>query len=113
MKKRLILFLLALAGAVAPVFADGGREPPVPVRMIKPEYPYTMKSQGIAGVVLVKCLIDEKGNVVETQVVKSSNLDFEKPAMDALKKWKFKPAQQDGNPVPMPVSIPVKFMVES
>ena len=61
----------------------------------------------------VKCTIDEKGNVTEPEVEKSSNAAFEKPAIAALKKWKFKPAEVDGAPVASKVSIPIKFVFES
>jgi protein TonB len=30
-----------------------------------------------------------------------------------LKKWKFKPAKQDGNPISVKVTIPIKFVSES
>ena len=65
------------------------------------------------GVVVVKCTIDEQGNVQEPLVEKSTNAGFDQAAVDAVKKWKFKPAQQDGSPVAKKVSIPIKFVAES
>ena len=62
-----------------------------------------------SGVVLV---IDEKGNVAEPKVVKTSNDAFSEPAMEALKKWKFKPAKKDGEAVAIRVNIPVQFNIE-
>jgi len=62
--------------------------------------------------VMVKCTIDDQGNVSEANVVKSSNEQFDKFATAALKKWKFKPARQDGNPISMQVTIPIKFVAE-
>jgi len=105
-----VLFALAL---VAPVFAQSKTEPPVPVRMIAPEYPDELRREGVSGLVMVKCSIDVQGNVAEAEVEKSSNAAFEKPALAAVKKWKFKPAKQDGNPVAIKVSIPIKFVFES
>ena len=84
----------------------------MPVRTVAPDYPSDLRNQGVSGVVMVKCTIDEQGNVAETTVSKSSNETFDKYAMDALKKWKFKPARQDGNPVSMQVTIPIKFVAE-
>lgn len=72
-----------------------------------------MRRDGVSGIVTVRCTVDEKGDVVDPVVEKSSNREFEEPALNALKKWKFKPARQDGNPVAIKVSIPVKFSVES
>lgn len=93
-------------------FAAAGREPPVPVRTVAPDYPRDLRDQKVSGVVMVKCTIDEQGNVSETEVSKSSNEGFDKFAIDALKKWKFKPARQDGSPIAMTVTIPIKFVAE-
>jgi len=94
------------------VLAVAGREPPVPVRTVPPEYPRELRDQGVSGLVMVKCTIDDQGNVSETTIVKSSNETFDKFATAALKKWKFKPARQDGNPISMTVTIPIKFVAE-
>ncbi len=115
---RTLISKLALLGlclaAIAPLaFAAAGREPPVPVRTVAPEYPRELKESGVSGIVTVKVTIDEQGNVSEADVVKSSNESFDKFATAALKKWKFKPGKQDGAPVAMQVTIPVKFVVDS
>lgn len=99
--------------AVASVALAQTNEPPVPVRTVAPDYPDELRRDGVSGVVTVKCTIDEKGNVTEPEVEKSSNAAFEKPAIAALKKWKFKPAKVDGAPVAIKVSIPIKFVFES
>ncbi|HEX7356314.1 MAG TPA: energy transducer TonB, partial [Ignavibacteriaceae bacterium] len=54
-------------------------------------YPVSAKEAGIQGKVLVKTIIDEKGNVVETEILESVNADCDKAAMDAIKKTKFTP----------------------
>ncbi len=99
--------------AVAPLGSAQTKEPPVPVRTVPPDYPNELRREGVSGIVTVKCTIDEQGNVQDPEVEKSSNGAFEKPALSALKKWKFKPAKQDGNPVSTKVSIPIKFVFES
>lgn len=112
MKTITKLFLAGLLLAV-PAFAQSKAEPPVPVRTVAPDYPDELRRDGVSGVVMVKCTIDEQGNVTEPTIEKSSNNAFEKPAIAALKKWKFKPAKQDGAPVSIKVSIPIKFVFES
>ena len=109
------IFALVLCGVLAavPAFAQSKTEPPVPVRTVSPDYPDELRRDGVSGIVMVKCTIDEQGNVVDPTVEKSSNNAFEKPALAALKKWKFKPAKQDGSPVAIKVSIPIKFVFES
>jgi periplasmic protein TonB len=85
---------------------------PVPVKTPPPEYPLTMKRDGVSGVVAVSIVIDETGAVVSATVTKSSHPDFEAPAVTAIKKWKFKPAQKNGAPVKMKVTVPLRFNVE-
>jgi protein TonB len=85
---------------------------PVPVKTPPPDYPEAMKRQGVSGVVAVSIVIDEKGVVVSSSVAKSSQPEFEAPALEAIKKWKFKPAQKDGAPVKMKVTIPIRFNLE-
>ena len=89
-----------------------GTEPPVPVRTVPPKFPEEMRRSGSAGLVTVNCLIDEKGNVTETKVVKASNDAFAEPALEALKKWKFKPAKKEGAAIAIRVNIPVQFTVD-
>jgi periplasmic protein TonB len=106
-----LLLIGVLSAGIA--YAQTKMEPPVPVRTVSPDYPAALKRDGVSGVVTVKCLIDENGNVAETEVEKSSNAAFDQPALSALKKWKFKPARQDGNPVAIKISIPIRFVSES
>jgi protein TonB len=107
------LFLAVILGfAALPSLLLAARENPVPVRTVAPEYPRDLKNQGVSGLVMVKCTIDEQGNVGETEVTKSSNEQFDKFAVAAIKKWKFKPARQDGNAITVQVTIPIKFVAE-
>jgi len=85
---------------------------PVPVKTPPPDYPNDLRRQGVSGVVAVTITIDETGSVTSSTVSKSSNPDFEAPALAAVKKWKFKPAQKDGAPVKMKVTIPIRFNIE-
>lgn len=111
--KSFVAALLLMCGLSGPGFAQSKTEPPVPVRTVPPVYPDELRRDGVSGLVMVKCHIDAQGNVVETEVEKSSNAAFEKPAVAAVKKWKFKPAKQDGNPTAIKVTIPIKFVFES
>jgi len=85
---------------------------PVPVKTPPPEYPTALKREGISGVVAVRVIIDETGAVAECSVSKSSNPEFNQPALEAVKKWKFKPAQKDGAPVKAKLLIPIQFQID-
>jgi protein TonB len=113
--QKLRMPLILAACLVLPklsLWADEKTEPPVPVRMVAPVPPEGFSHNGSAGLVTVHFLVDDKGNVQEPTILKSSHPDLEEPAIKAIKKWRFKPARRDGLPVAVQVSIPIKFQVE-
>lgn len=112
MKKLFQLSLLSLSLTV-PVLAQSNTEPPVPVRTVDPKFPKDLREQGVSGIVMVTCDIDHQGNVQETSVEKSTHQAFEQPALEAVKKWKFRPARKDGEPVAIRVTIPIRFVIQS
>lgn len=111
----LVLFFLAVANFL--IAQDGEiftkvDENPAPTKTVKPSYPSSLKSEGVSGLVAVQIVIDEKGEVIDAKATKSSHPDFEKPALDAIRKWKFKPAKKDGKEVKVRVTIPFRFNLE-
>jgi protein TonB len=107
--KAVVLPLVLLLAFAASARGDDKVELPVPVRTTAPEFPYAMSKARLSGFVLVDCLVDVHGDVQDMKVEKTSNPEFVQPAMAALKKWKFKPAERDGSRVAMRVSIPIRF----
>ena len=100
----LVVVAIPLARAVT--------EAAVPVRTTAPDYPYDLKRDGVTGVVTVVFSVDEKGNVVDPAVQKSTNKGFDQAALNAISRWKFKPARQDGVPVRSKLAIPLQFKVD-
>lgn len=87
-------------------------EPPVPLKTPPPKYPDSLRRAGVSGVVAVAIVIDERGAVIDAIVSKSTNVGFEKPSLDALHAWKFKPARVAGEPVKVRVTVPMHFRVQ-
>jgi protein TonB len=85
---------------------------PTPVKTPPPEFPSSMKQKGVSGLVALRVDIDETGAVTGCVVSKSSNAEFEQPAINAVKNWKFKPAQKAGAPVKISLILPIKFSIE-
>jgi len=88
-------------------------ERPVPVKSVAPIYPADMKRDGLSGMVTVKVIIDENGDVVSREIAKSTRVEFESPALAAVGLWKFKPAKKAGHAVKVAITIPIKFNAES
>jgi len=87
--------------------------PPVPVSKVQPSYPSSLLSKGTGGKVVIGCVIDENGKVVSTSVKQSSgNAEFDKAAISAVTKWKFKPATKAGQNVRATCAVPFNFEVK-
>jgi protein TonB len=112
MTKLSTLCLVWLLSVGPSTFAQSKTEPPVPVRTVAPEFPENLRRDGVQGIVTVKCTVDEQGGVIDPTIEKSSNPAFEKSAVAALKKWRFKPATQGGKPIAVQITIPIKFVTE-
>jgi periplasmic protein TonB len=61
------------------------------------------------GTVYVIFVVDQQGRVQNPTVQKSSSPIFEKPALDAIKKWKFEPGKRNGQPVRFRMRVPFTF----
>jgi protein TonB len=74
-----------------------------------PTYPYDMRRAGINGSVVVEFIISTEGDVIQTQIVRSSHREFEQPALQAVQKWKFKPGRRGGKVVNVRASQLLEF----
>ncbi|MAA77855.1 MAG: hypothetical protein CL916_01240, partial [Deltaproteobacteria bacterium] len=54
---------------------------------------------GIEGTVKIVIDIDENGNVAAARLKKSLHPDADKACLDSWKQARFRPAQQDGEPI--------------
>jgi protein TonB len=74
-----------------------------------PIYPGDMRGKKVEGVVTILFVVDSSGKVERPRVESSSNAAFEKPALDAVKKWKFEPAVRGGQRVNCKMRAPIRF----
>jgi TonB family protein len=81
------------------------------ISSVAPVYPVLAKNQHVSGNVLVDALIDANGRVTTMKVVSGPTL-LHQAAMDALKQWKYQPAQLDGKPVSMHLTVTLQFRLQ-
>lgn len=74
-----------------------------------PIYPAEMRHRKVDGVVSVLFVCDANGKVVNPVVEKSSHQAFEKPALDAVKQWRFEPGIKAGKRVPCKMRVSIRF----
>ncbi|MBD3223470.1 MAG: TonB family protein [Caldithrix sp.] len=73
-----------------------------------PRYPDLARKSGVEGVVEVKIIIDETGNVINSTIHKSLPM-LDAAALEAADKCKFSPGFVDGQPVRVCMTIPFHF----
>ena len=88
----------ALAEAAIFDIADLDQRPR-PISQVEPRYPLEMKKAKITGSVVLLFVLNEGGRVEDLRVEASSRPEFEKPALDAVRKWRFKPGTREGKAV--------------
>src|SRR6266851_526552 len=81
------------------------------IQSVSPVYPALAKTSHVKGDVTVDALIDSTGKVTNVKLVSGPAL-LQKAAMDAVRVWKYEPARLDGHPVPIHLSVTVKFQFE-
>ncbi|MEW6195747.1 MAG: energy transducer TonB [Bacteroidota bacterium] len=76
------------------------------------KYPEIAKRAGIQGKVYIKAYINEEGNVVRTEVIKSADKILDSAAANAVIKTKFNPGKQKGESVKTQVVVPIVFKLK-
>ena len=86
---------------------------PEPTSQVAPAYPADLRKAKIEGVVTLLFLLNEEGRVEDARVENSSRPEFEKPALDAIRKWRFRPGMKDGQAVRTYLRMPMRFRVST
>tara|TARA_X000000368_G_scaffold321610_1_gene258760 strand:- start:138 stop:929 length:792 start_codon:yes stop_codon:yes gene_type:complete len=87
---------------------------PVPLMPIRPVYPDIAQEAGIEGQVIVQCFIDKKGKVTETIILKGvPRTGLNESAITALRKTRFRPAEQRQKKVGVWITIPINFTLQN
>ena len=74
-----------------------------------PLYPSEMRNKKVEGVVTLIFVVDAAGKVTNPRVEKSTHPAFERPALDAVKQWKFEPGLKGGQRVGCKMRVPIRF----
>ena len=84
---------------------------PVARFQARPRYPFQLRKNGVAGEAVVDFVVDAEGNVAEPVAVRMTHQDFGAAAVDAVRRWQFKPGMKDGRPVATQLQVPIVFTV--
>ena len=86
---------------------------PEAVSQVSPTYPPELRKAKIEGTVTLVFVLSEEGRVEEPRVENSSRPEFEKPALEAIRKWRFQPGMKDGQAVRTYIRVPMRFRVST
>lgn len=82
----------------------------IPLVRIAPKYPMRAQMRRIEGWVKVLFVITETGAVRDVEVIESQPAGvFDRAAVDAIEKWKFKPKEVSGEAVPQRAAQVLEF----
>jgi TonB family protein len=88
----------------------GGISAPVPIFTPEAEFSDEARRAKYQGVCLISLIVDANGNPINPRVVRPLGMGLDEKALEAVRKYKFKPAMKDGRtPVPVMMSIEVNF----
>jgi periplasmic protein TonB len=86
---------------------------PLPDQSPAPRYPTRALRRGEQGVVNVRASIGPDGVPTSVSLVSGSgSRDLDRAALDAVRRWRFRPAVEDGRPTVGTVVVPIEFSRE-
>lgn len=101
-----------VAAARPPLRVGGSiREPRIRYRA-QPTYPDGAKEARAAGVVILELTIAPEGHVVDAKVLRGVHPELDQAAIDAVKEWVYEPTIVGGSPVPLLMTVTVRFALE-
>jgi protein TonB len=100
------------APALKPLRVGGRVREPQKLKGVPPVYPDAARNAAVEGVVILECVISPQGRVAEVKVLRGIPL-LEQAAVDAVKQWVYTPTLMDGVPVPVLLTVTVRFSLQS
>lgn len=83
---------------------------PIPIESPAPRYPVQALRRGESGTVVLRAHVGADGVPYAVDLVQGSgSRTLDRAASEAVRRWRFRPAQRDGQPVPAQVQIPIVF----
>src|SRR5580658_120538 len=88
----------------------GGISAPVALNSVEAEFSDEARRAKYQGVCLISLIVDAQGNPQNPRVIRTLGMGLDEKALEAVRKYKFKPAMKDGRtPVPVMITVEVNF----
>lgn len=94
-----------------PVHVLGAVVPPETLFAPQPAYPHAARHLGRPGTVVLQATIDREGRVTDLEVLRGEPFGMTEAALEAVRRWRFRPATLEGRPVAVYYHLTVRFQV--
>jgi protein TonB len=92
----------------APVRVGSSIAQPQKIYDVEPNIPATAAQAGVHGTVILEIIIGADGAVSSTKVLRSIPM-LDQAALDAVRRWRYRPTLINGQPVPVIMTVTVNF----
>jgi TonB family protein len=82
---------------------------PIRIGQIEPEYSIEARINKFEGAVVLSIIIDKDGLPQDIQVTRPAGLGLDQKAVEAIRQWRFKPGEKDGQPVAVVATVEMNF----
>lgn len=87
----------------------GGVSSPVPIFTPDPDFSDEARRAKYQGICVISVIVDAHGNTQDPKVVRTLGMGLDEKALEAVRKWRFKPAMKGSMPVPVRINVEVNF----
>jgi periplasmic protein TonB len=87
----------------------GGISAPIPINSVEAEFSDEARRAKYQGVCLIQMIVDAQGNPQNPRVVRPLGMGLDEKALEAVRKYRFKPAMKGNTPVPVMITVEVNF----
>jgi TonB family protein len=82
---------------------------PRPLATPDPEYTEQAREAKLQGVCVLGLIVGVDGKPRDIRVIRKLGMGLDEKAVAAIGQWTFAPATKDGTPVPVQISVQVRF----
>ncbi len=87
----------------------GSVSTPTIIFQMEPKYSEEARQAKFNGIVLVNLVVDQNGVPQNVHVLRGVGMGLDEKAVEAIQQYKFKPAIENGEPVPVSLNVEVNF----
>jgi len=80
-----------------------------PIFKVEPEYSKEARQAKLQGSKLLYIQVSPNGRATSMDIVKPLGMGMDEKAMEAVKRWRFKPGTKDGEPVTVEATVEINF----